>query len=234
MVKQIRNLNKTKNNTDEDKMEDECVLTGDLKKSRIIGEWATIFLKLEDVLKKINRNYSDYIIIKFKPTLGDEFQGVLINAEKAYEIYSLIKRTLRIDIYLGIGIGEVEVIPNSDKGTRGSGFYRARDAIDWCKLKNKSITIKSSDKVRSFDYVLNTLFYLLESIEKSWTPRQKEIINYYQLYPDIKYGDLAKQFKITKQAISQMLRSANFGAYSEGITLIDLLFKKLAKKEQID
>ena len=56
-----------------------CVIIGDIKKSRNVDNWSNIFKKVDSTLKGINRAFSSDILIDFKPTVGDEFQGVLKN-----------------------------------------------------------------------------------------------------------------------------------------------------------
>ena len=107
-------------------MASNCVLIGDIKKSRDVDDWATLFRKLEETLNEINTMFSDDIRIDFKPTVGDEFQGVLKRPKKAYAIYVTFKSNLPVDFYCGIGIGDIERPLENEVGMRGTAFYRAR------------------------------------------------------------------------------------------------------------
>lgn len=208
-------------------MSNNCVIIGDIKKSRNLENWEKVFIKLDQALGKINRGFSKFIVVDFKPTVGDEFQGVLTTPEKGYEIYRSIRDELQIDIYFGIGVGKIEKPFTQEVGMRGSAFYRARDALELCKKKNRNIFIKSSDTFNLTDDTINTLLRFIEVFENSWTKRQREIINYYRLHPNYTYEQLSRHFGFSKQTASKVLKAANWDLVSEGYNLINKLLKNI-------
>lgn len=204
-------------------MSSKCVMIGDIKKSRNVGNWSKIFRKLDETLTEVNRVFSGDILIDFRSTIGDEFQGVLKNPKNAYALYVFIKCKLPIDIYCGIGVGHVERPFEKDRGMRGTAFYRARSALELCKKSKRNLLMKSSDMPTQIDEVINTLLRFIEALENSWTKRQKEVANYFRSYPDYTYEQLGKHFRISKQAISQILKAADWDAISEGEALLNNL-----------
>lgn len=197
-------------------MSNKCVIIGDIKKSSRLNNWPGIFKELKKSLSEINKRYSNDIVVTFKPTVGDEFQGAIIKPEKVFEIYSIIKSKLPVNVYYGIGIGDIEKPFTDEIGMRGSAFYRARDALEICKKKKRSIFIKSSDTPNQTDDLINMLLRFIEVFEYSFTKRQREIVNYYRLHPNYTYDQLAEHFNTSKQSISQILKAANWELISEG------------------
>ena len=69
-------------------------------------------------------------------TLGDEFQGLLFNGRKVFDIIPKIKMDIYpVEIRYGIGVGQITTSINTDMalGADGPGFYNARKAIDFLK-----------------------------------------------------------------------------------------------------
>lgn len=212
-------------------MADNCVIIGDIKESRNVPNWQELFMKLRKTLRETNRRFSDVTVVTFRPTIGDEFQGAVRAAEKALDIYNLIRSEVHMDIYYGIGIGSIEKPLRKEMGMRGSGFYRARDALEVCKRESRNIFVKSSDTACPTDAVMNTFLRLMEVLENSWTRRQREIVNYYRVHPHYTYEQLSKHFGFSKQAASQFLKATNWEVISEGDDLVRELLKGACSRE---
>ena len=204
-------------------MKDKCVLIGDLKNSRKIEKWKKVFSDLEKALALTNRKYKEAFVIPLKPTIGDEFQGAIHNPLYSYEIFSYIKSNFNENIYMGIGIGEIEKPFLKEKGMRGNAFYRARAAIEACKELGHKIIIQSYDEFNNFDLIVNTLLRNIESIENSWTKRQKEVINFYRFHTNYTYHQLSKNFKTSKQAIYEIIKASNWGLIHQNEEALTLL-----------
>jgi hypothetical protein len=195
--------------------------------SSSIDNWSDIFMRLDKTLKEINKVFASNILIDFRPTVGDEFQGVLKNPKNVYTIYLFIKYKLPADIYCGIGVGNIEKPLKKDIGMRGTAFYRARNALELCKKIKRKLFIKSSDTQSHPDKVINTLLRFIEVLENSWTKRQRDVVNYFRLHPDYNYEQLGKHFKTSKQSVSQILKAANWSAISEGEILLNSLLENI-------
>lgn len=208
-----------------------CVIIGDVKESRKLDDWETIFTELTKTLTGINRRFSDDIVATFSPTVGDEFQGAISTPGKAFDIYTIMRSELQIDIYCGIGIGRIEKPLNREMGMRGSGFYRAREALAVCKKEKRNVFVKSSDTPNPTDLIINTLLRLIEALENSWTKRQREVVNYYRVHPDYTYEQLSKHFGFSKQAASQFLKATSWEVVAEGDKLVKELLRGMYSRE---
>jgi hypothetical protein len=204
-------------------MSNNCVLIGDIKRSRDVDNWSTLFRKLEGTLSEINKMFSGDILIDFKPTVGDEFQGVLKNPKNAYVVYVALKSKLPVNFYCGVGIGDIERPLEDEVGMRGTAFYRARSALELCKKSTRNLLIKSADTTIQTDEILNTVLRFIEVLENSWTERQREVVNYVRAHPGYTYEQVGNHFTISKQAISQILGAADWAAISEGENLLNNL-----------
>jgi hypothetical protein len=215
-------------------MSDNCIIIGDIKGSRSIDSWPNFFKKLDGTLRDVNKKFVDHILVDFRPTAGDEFQGALIDPKKAYAIYIFIKSRLPVEIYYGIGIGDVErPLAKDIVSMRGSAFYRARSAVELCKKKKRNILIKSSDTTNQIDEVINTVLNFIEVLENSRTKRQQEIVNYYRPNQRRTYEQLGKKFGISKQSVSQILDAANWDAISQGETVVNRLMEIVGEKMDV-
>jgi predicted DNA-binding protein YlxM (UPF0122 family) len=53
------------------------------------------------------------------------------------------------------------------------------------------------------------------SIEARWTPRQRELLSFHRLHPHYSFQKLGKRFRVTKQAVSQILAAAEWDTLVE-------------------
>ncbi|TKJ41058.1 hypothetical protein CEE37_05170 [candidate division LCP-89 bacterium B3_LCP] len=191
-------------------MSKHCAIIGDIKGSRDLDNWPETFQKLTEILQEVNRRYSEEILIEFNPTIGDEFQGALRTPERAFDVYTFIKASLPVQIYCGMGIGEIEKSQDDDKGLRGSAFYRAREALEECKNQELSLIFKSQNQKNHADETINIILMLIWTIESSWTDRQKEIVNCFRLHPDYTLSELGGNFRISQPTVSSILKASNY------------------------
>lgn len=209
-------------------MSNSCVIIGDIKKSREIDNWSSVFAELLKTLRKVNKEFSDAILVPFTATVGDEFQGATATPENAFEIYNLIRSELQqVDMRYGIGVGNIEKPFSKGMGMRGSAFYRAREALELCKEKKRDIFFKFSDTPNPRDDLINASLHLIEVCEKSWTKRQREIASYYRLHPNYTYDQLGKHFGVSKQAVSQFLKATNWEVITEASNFVEKLLKDM-------
>lgn len=202
-------------------MSGHCVMIGDIKRSRDLDEWGSVFEKLEAALKQINREFLHDILVDFVPTVGDEFQGALRDPKHAYAAYVSIKGGLPVGFYCGIGVGDIEKPMDVDIGMRGNAFYRARSALEFCKKRKRNVVLRSSDTTSLADETINTLLHFIEVMENSWTNRQREVLHYYRSHPDYTYEQLGSHFGIAKQTVSKILKAGGWDLISEGETLVN-------------
>ena len=203
-----------------------CVLIGDIRQSSKLADWNEVFKNLTKVLGKINQDFHEHTLVNFEPTVGDEFQGALKTPEKAFDIYLFLKTRLRVPFYLGVGLGDVEKPLPNDTGMRGTAFYYARDSLNLCKKNQVSIRIHSSEKPTLTDDILNTLLFIIELLENEWTPRRREVINYFRLHKDYSYEQVGQHFHISKQSVYKIVKSTHW----KSLLSVEDLVKKLLKE----
>ncbi|MCK4597708.1 hypothetical protein KAU04_06690 [bacterium] len=207
-----------------------CAIIGDIKGSRELDDWEHLFGELKRVLEETNERFSDVIIVRFTPTVGDEFQGAIKTPERAIELLNFMRSKLPVDIYCGLGVGAIEKLLDEEVGMRGSAFYRARDVLEVCKKKKRNIIIKSSSTPNPTDDMINELLRFIELLENSWTERQRALVSYYRLHPNFTYEQLGKHFGYTRQAAYQFLIGAHWELVMAGNNLVNKLLKSYLKK----
>ena len=195
-----------------------CVMIFDIIRSSEIQIKlrSEIQLFLENFLLNINEKFDDYIFSKFMITLGDEFEGALVDQSISFDIYLYGKKELNIPVRCGIGIGQIIPMINREKARQlrvveldGPAFHRARKALINAEKNNLELVINTGNI--NFDKNFNAISKLLQTIKSKWTNRQKEYINFIRQYKnEINISDSAKHFNVTKQAVSKALISANF------------------------
>jgi hypothetical protein len=197
-----------------------AALIADVKGSRQIENWPEVFEVLKKTLREANKRFADQILVKFAPTVGDEFQGALKSPEMAYDVYTFIKASLHVPIYGGLGIGEVEIMANGSAGLRGTAFYRAREALETCKAERGLLRVRSQNQESHLDRILNVILLLAESHEKGWTDRQREVASLHRLHPGETLEKLGERLGVSQSSITQVLNVARFGEIQQAETAI--------------
>lgn len=184
-----------------------CVITGDLRKSRKLKNREEIQEGLKEILNKINQKYKERIIGRFILTGGDEFQGMLKTLQGSYSLLLSLEK-IPVNFYCGIGVGGINTkISSKVSEMDGEAFYKAREALQEAKKLRQTFLIKSGNPLR--DKTLNVLFSLLGIIKEGWTSRQREITAFTR-QNELTYKEIGKKVGISKQAISQILKSAHW------------------------
>lgn len=211
-------------------------IIGDIKKSKNIEERRNFQKKLNHILNEINEAYSNSIASNFTITLGDEFQGLLHSGEYVMDIIQYIKKeTYPITIRFGIGIGAITTDINSkiSIGADGPGYYKARDSIEQLKVlekKNEStysdVQIKIDGDNSSQELSLNSILKLMYCIEKDWTQKQREVVNYV-LFEKKNQTETAHYFHVTQSNIQQILSKTHFYAYKDAFESVNKILSEV-------
>jgi predicted DNA-binding protein YlxM (UPF0122 family) len=192
-----------------------CAVIGDIRGSSSIPDWRTVFRKLGLALDKVNRACAGKLLAPFRPTVGDEFQGVVSDAGCALDVMLLIEDRVPARFYLGVGVGTVEIRAHRDTGMRGTAFYRARAALEEAKAHRRSMVVRTDDESRPTDQAVNALLRLRDALRSRWTARQRELITFYRAHPDYSYADLAEWLHKSPQAVHKRLKAASWDAVVE-------------------
>ncbi|WNY27212.1 SatD family protein [Methanolapillus ohkumae] len=198
---------------------------GDIISSKKATDRNQLQERLNDVLNDINKTYAKDIASKFVITLGDEFQGLLIKAERLLEITDRIKFLMEpVEIRFGIGIGNIETKINKESsvGADGPAFWNARKAIniihDHNDYKRSKIMIQAGlneedENENEFLNVVNESLHLCDYMESKWRKTQKNVIKESILH-------FGYDTKITQKELSVLLnlsvQSVNFKIKNTG------------------
>lgn len=209
-----------------------CAIIGDIVKSREVEDRRELQHKLEAILDEVNDDYADFIAAKFTVTLGDEFQGLLVNPEKLFEIIDYIKIKIRpIKLRLGIGIGNMSTdIKEIAIGSDGPAYHVARDAINNVKESNIkysqaerdmlvygiSINPNIYEKFELINALLSTCYF----IEKKWSDKQIEIIEYL-MNGDYSHRELATVYQISQPSITRRIENSGYYTYKDAKAVAD-------------
>jgi hypothetical protein len=202
-------------------MSNYTALIADVRGSRDLDNWPEIFQAITRTLTQANKRFKADLVVKFHPTVGDEFQGVLARPEIAFEAYIFLKASLSpVRLYFGLGVGEVEKSGPGDTGLRGTAFYRARAAVEECKEYLGFVRVKSSEPPSFGEKMINGMLRLMDTVELNWTERQREIATYSRLNPNMNHADLSAYFTISRATVTQTLNLAKFKIIQEAENLV--------------
>lgn len=207
-----------------------CVITCDVKGSRAFSatDWRVIQSEIKKALVDINKSHSSAILSGFIITLDDEFQGVLNTPEDSYDIFVHLRNIMPVEFRCGIGIGKIEVLSSKITEMRGESFFRSREALELAKKSKYPIIVKSSDAENNLmDDTINTILGLVNTIQSTWSNRQREVVKLCRSYKDHTYSDLARELNVSKQSISKVLNAAHWKAVQKGEQSIKRLLKEL-------
>ena len=181
-------------------------------------------VKIDAVLSEINKKYKPDIAADFAITLGDEFQGLLKNAESILEIIDLIKYKLEpIEIRFGIGAGDIftDISQNSSIKTDGPAFWHARYAVKQMQenknYNNPKIVFEAEDERVAWTNMINESLKLCDYTEKRWTEKQKNLIRESILHfghdSEIPQKELAKILEISIPAVNVHIKRSGYYNY---------------------
>lgn len=205
-------------------------IIGDIKKSRSLEKRKEVQEHLKKTLYEINKKYENDITAKFLVTLGDEFQGLLSNGKNVLKIIEEIRIQLHpVKLRFGIGIGQITTDINTEMalGADGPGYYHARAAITLLKDKeNKKKTVPADICVKMDNgneervMLINTIFELMNAVERTWTDRQREIIWDMLRHQDGQWNT-ADRLSIAQSTVQKALAAGNYYTYENAMKNLD-------------
>lgn len=193
---------------------DYCVVIGDISKSRELRDRAAIQERFKAAIEEINQRFTDSIVSKFLITIGDEFQGVLNDAAKSYDVIVAMRELLYpVEFAFGVGVGTIttEIAPEAI-GMDGPAFHNARAALEEGKGGGYEVCYRGVGE--SFDYLINAMLVLIEALKRNWTEHQFKVISIYRETSN--QAEVARRLKVSRSAISQILAAAGWDAIAVG------------------
>ena len=201
-------------------------MTCDIVHSKEVANRLEVQEELKTVIKQINIDYSKKIIAPFIIVWGDSFQGVLKELTYFYSIFERLEEDLSFKFRCGLGIGTISTqFSRNSLEMDGRAFHRSRVALKIASDNRRTAWIQSENG--SFDQLTNSLLTLLTTLKLQLTDRQKEVIHLRK--QGLTYEKIGKKIvteseeNITKQAVSNILKSAHWEEISLAIETLNKL-----------
>ena len=199
---------------------------GDMKDSRHLENRKEVQVRLQGILDRLNEKYKDEIVSRFLITLGDEFQGLLSSGKYILDMVNEIRMEMYpVRLRFGIGFGQIttDIRTEMALGADGPGYYRAREAVELLKereKKNRSVLselcLKIDETHRDKEILLNTVFDLMYVVESGWTDRQREVIWDMLLHGDGQQNT-ACRLDITQSTVQKTLAAGSYYTYESAL-----------------
>lgn len=200
---------------------DYCVLIGDISKSRALRDRAAIQERFKAAIEEINQRFTDSIVSKFLITIGDEFQGVLNDVAKSYDVIMAMRELLYpVEFVFGVGVGTIttEIAPEAI-GMDGPAFHNARAALE--EGKEEGYEVRYCGLGESLDYVVNATLVLIEALKRKWTEHQLKVITVYRQTGS--QAEVARRLEVSRSAINKTLAAAGWDAVVVGEDVVKKL-----------
>lgn len=197
-------------------------IIGDIVNSKKLENRFDVQINLKQVLEQVNDEYASNIYSCFSITLGDEFQGLLDNAECLLEIIDVIRcKMYPVKIRFGIGVGSI-VTPierSHSLGSDGPAYWCARKAImdvhennDYGHTMTRIMTETATEQT---DLINNSL-RVCDWMFNSWTEPQRKFVS--ELIPLVRYSkfqqkEIAGQLNLKPQAINHKIQHTGVLSY---------------------
>lgn len=202
---------------------------GDVIGSREVQDRMGLQQQLKGAVDRVNRMYPKIITAGFVITIGDEFQGLLINCESVDKILADIRASVHpIELRFGLGIGGLDTpLENVALGMDGPCFHRARAAVERAEERQTLIEVETANLLPGF-HVYSLLY---AALRQRWTMRQKQVFDLSM--SGVPGKSIALRLGITASAVSQHLRAAEaeriFSATQYWLTSLRSAFNQESK-----
>ena len=203
-----------------------AAVIGDIKDSRHLENRKEVQVHLQEILDRLNEKYKDHIVSKFLITLGDEFQGLLSGGGHILEMVNEIRMEMYpVRLRFGIGFGQITTDIKSEMalGADGPGYYRAREAVELLKEREKKnrpvlaeLCLRLDEKDQEKEVLLNAVFDLMYVVESGWTERQRETIWDMLLYGDGQQNT-ARRLSISQPTVQKALAAGSYYTYENAL-----------------
>jgi hypothetical protein len=190
------------------------VITIDQKRSRQAQPQAAT------LARQLNRTLGRQTEQGFEITVGDELQGVLDSADAL----PVVTRTALAmgRWWIGIGIGQADVLGPSARQSSGPAFFAAREAVSRAKKVPWGVAVGPAET--PWTDLLGSALAVWATLLLTRTQRGWEAVNLRDR--GLSELEIAEQLGITQQAVHQRLRSAFYSQDLEGASLVVALAER--------
>jgi DNA-binding CsgD family transcriptional regulator len=192
-------------------------LIGDMVQSRnFAGETRSQMQEAFNLLiNKLNTKYRSSLSSRFTVTLGDEFQGLLVDPSTVPDILWDVQRASSLPVFrLGLGFGRIDTkIPKRAINLDGPAFHLARAAIQQAKSEGLRGAVFSGFG-KEIDEIANGIARMLDLQMDRRSEKQLEIME--QLRQSKSQAEVAAKMGLTPQAVNDHKKAAGWEAYRAG------------------
>jgi len=156
-------------------------------------------LYLKSAIIQVNENFAHLIEAPFMITRGDEFQGILLDLEHAFNTMLEFERLLfPLQLRYGIGKGVIQKMGSKIPiEMDGPAFHRATEALNQVKKKKQFFLCKTDNN--QADLLINTVLSLMCAIKSRWN--EVTFNRYWKYKEQGTFERVAQQENVTPQAI---------------------------------
>jgi hypothetical protein len=179
---------------------------GDMRRSRRATHRAELQKLMERALLEINQEFRQDLGAGFVVTLGDEFQGLLVNPEAVVRVLVALDSVFKGDIPIryGLGWGTVSTeLRELALGMDGPCFHNAREAVQEGKRADRWATVSGFGED---DEVINGALWLVGAVRGRWTNVQRETVA--QVRATRTQREAAAARGVHESSVSQALKAA--------------------------
>jgi predicted DNA-binding protein YlxM (UPF0122 family) len=193
-----------------------CIaLIGDMVRSREVPRMQRpkVQEKFEELIRYLNKVYSQFVLSKFVITLGDEFQGLLLSATPIPDLmWDIEQRFCERDLRVGMGLGILHTpLQKEAINIDGPALYNARAAIQTA-AKNRLLGGVFVG-FYEMDPVMNGIARILSFHRSKLTEHQLRIAEL--LRRGLSQSEAASELGVTRQVISKQVKSTGWESYAE-------------------
>jgi len=183
----------------------------DVVRSRTIIDRGAFQKQLARAIASINKSYARTIASKFVLTVGDEFQGLLTNADQIVEILASFRSAIHpVELRVGIGVGRISTPLRPEAlGMDGACFHHARAALERAASRETPVEVEAGT-LRELFSIYAVLYGALRGL---WTERQRQVIDL--AMSGLEGKAIASRLSISPPAVTQHLNAARWNAMEE-------------------
>ncbi len=155
-----------------------------------------------DILKSTLHHYGD-TPKDWEIYRGDEFQLSTAPNQALLAAYYLkaAMKSVKLDVRLSIGIGDITFKSPNITQQNGTAFVRSGQLFESLKQKKLSLAISSNDD--NFDATMNLLLRFASSVIDGWLPQSADYVLTKLNNPELSQSDLGLKLGITQAAVSR-------------------------------
>ncbi|MGJ3236322.1 MAG: SatD family protein [Marivirga sp.] len=178
------------------------------------------------LIKKANKLFEEQIISPLTITLGDEFQGVVIDLRTSIDlVFYLDQELLKADYQLryALQLGEIETPVNEyiAHGMLGKGLTLARENLQYGKEEQKRFNISGYGALKN--EMFNKSFLLYDHFYQKWSDTEKLIA--FEFLSGKNYKSVAEIFQKDNSSMWRKEKSLNLKEFKVAKELIKLYLK---------